>query len=167
MPLTVIHHPKSMPDLTAWDGSLISDDATRIVISDGVRTMEFVGAFTYDIDGNVFGTLNEFHALLGGVSQYRVSSLNVDANQVYLAVQVSDVAGSRICSPTETTRSSVPPALTAFTPFLAVTRSAAPAVGTKFPVMAATTFFSAAPAMTATMAEAATTGCRETRATIF
>lgn len=53
-------------------GTVLQADANKIVISDGINESVYIGNFTYDAWGNVFGTLN-------GYQDYQLGRLGLDA----------------------------------------------------------------------------------------
>lgn len=88
MAIATAQTPADIPDLTVWFGEILSYTATQIVISDGVRQMEYGGNFLYNMFGEVFGTLRELHYSEGGVAQYDVTGANADMADVFQAIQI-------------------------------------------------------------------------------
>lgn len=70
-----------------WFGTVSSYDASHITISDGFRTGTYYGAFTYDVFGNIYGTLTGYSTWAGGSLTTSVSGGSVNAYDFYVAIQ--------------------------------------------------------------------------------
>jgi len=94
-----------MPNLNVWFGNVVTATSTTITISNGFRQATYTGSFTYDLAGNVTGTLQGFSEYKGGTLQYSLTNINVSANAVYNAVQILhnfDLAASIVFAQADT-----------------------------------------------------------------
>ena len=78
----------AMPSLNIWFGNVLVANSSTILISDGSRTTEYFGSFSYSAAGEVFGTLESNNEYQFGKLIYSVNNIGADANKVYKAIQV-------------------------------------------------------------------------------
>jgi Ca2+-binding RTX toxin-like protein len=77
-----------MPNLQVWYGNILEASATRIIINDGFRQTIYLGSFSYDIFGNLSGTLDGVREYRGSTLIYQVDGINADAAAMYDAIQI-------------------------------------------------------------------------------
>ena len=77
-----------------WYGTLTSYDASHITISDGFHTGTYYGSFTYDIGGNVYGTLTGYSIWQGITLSVSITGASVNAHDVFLAIQSGNAAAA-------------------------------------------------------------------------
>jgi hypothetical protein len=80
--------PADMPSLEVWRGDITTATTDEIIISDGFRATVYSGQFSYDLFGRVSGILSSVDEFREGTQIYSVTDINVDASQVYDAIQV-------------------------------------------------------------------------------
>lgn len=88
MAIATALQPVEMPSLEVWFGAIITATNSTIIISDGIRTQAYTGSFSYDLFGQVTGTLEGTTYTVGGVQQYSVTDIGVSAFSVYQAIQI-------------------------------------------------------------------------------
>lgn len=80
----------NMKNAATWYGILESYDASSIVIRAGDLTGTYGGSFSFDIYGNVFGTLRSYYEKVAGVVQWSATGLNANAYDVLRAIDSGD-----------------------------------------------------------------------------
>ena len=92
MTKVVASHSIDMLNTSVFFGTVSSYSSTQISIVAGAYTAQYLGNFTYDNWGNVFGQLNGYVFKISGVVQYTVSEMNTDAYQAFADVQSGNIS---------------------------------------------------------------------------
>lgn len=94
----------NMLDTGVWYGQVTSYGSRHITITAGSQSGTYLGSFSYDHYGNVYGRLTGYEASYGGNLEVRVSGVNLDAYWVALqldrgnadAIQSAALAGDDV-----------------------------------------------------------------------
>lgn len=76
------------PDI--WYGAVSSYGPTHITLVDGNVMGTYYGTFSYDLLGNVYGTLTGFQTWVGGALTLSVTGGNINAFDYYSAIQAGN-----------------------------------------------------------------------------
>ena len=71
-----------MTNITVWFGVVSSYSSTQITITAGELSAQYLGSFTYDSYGYVYGQLNGYVSYSNGSTDWSASGINLDANWV-------------------------------------------------------------------------------------
>ena len=80
----------NMVNPSVWFGNVSSYDASHITLSAGNVVGTYYGAFTYDVFGNVYGTLTGYNTWVSGSLVLSVSGGSVNAYDFYVAIQAGN-----------------------------------------------------------------------------
>ena len=92
MTKVVASQPIDMTNSAIFFGTVSSFSSTQITIVAGSYMAQYLGNFTYDTFGNVFGQLTGYVFKISGAVQYSVSEMNTDAYLAFVDIQSGNIA---------------------------------------------------------------------------
>ncbi len=87
-----ISGPLDLLNLAEWYGTTAAADSTHITIVNGPLVGTYIGSFTYDTQGNVYGTLKGINETLYGQPIFNISGLDLSAHYVQQLLQANSIS---------------------------------------------------------------------------
>jgi Ca2+-binding RTX toxin-like protein len=94
MALVELYVPADMTGLVTWYGQVVQATSTQIVIASWPYQQNYYGSFSYDLYGNVYGTLLATEAFAFGQMTYRVTQIYRDAYTVTSLINSGNATGA-------------------------------------------------------------------------